>query len=121
MLPPPRPPQDIEEILGEDEPTHNRLVRWNSRFAEWTTRRVLASLWMFNIALVLPLFGIGNTTVELWLLVVSNWIQWWALPVLQRSQNKIQNMQLAMAKMEHRNVLYLMDMIEQVEREIPGS
>ncbi len=30
-------------------------------FAEWTTRRVLASLGMFNLALVLPIFGIGSS------------------------------------------------------------
>jgi len=98
---------ELKEILNPT-PSTNRWVRWNSALAEWTSRRVLASLAMFNIALVLPVFGIGNGKIELSLLVVSNWVQWWALPALQRSQNRIQDTQLGIAT-------YLMEMAERKE------
>ncbi len=65
--------------------------------------------------------AVGNERMEWWALIVSNWIQWWALPALQRSQNKIQHTQTAMAEADHRNLSYVMDELDYIERFLKGG
>ncbi len=48
----------------------------------------------------------------------GNWIQLWALPALQRSQNKIQANQSAKADVDHQNITYVVDLLERVERRL---
>ncbi len=96
-------------LLQEAKADTNRLVHWNDAFAEWVTEHVLASLVMFDIAIVIPLL-LWNApdNVKLVLAMFSgSWIQWWALPALQRSQNKIQAHQEAKAEVDHRTLVYL--------------
>lgn len=61
----------------------------SDRFIKWVTDHVLASAVMFYIALIAPLMVIPmSDQIKLVLgIIASNWIQWWALPALQRSQN----------------------------------
>ena len=51
----------------------------------------------------------------------GNWIQLWALPALQRSQNKIQANQSAKADVDHQNITYVVDLLERVERRLRAS
>jgi hypothetical protein len=57
----------------------NRVLRYNDIVLEWITNHVLASVIFFDIAF-LPLLTLG--------VISASWIQWWALPAVQRSQNK---------------------------------
>lgn len=83
-------------------PTH-WLSRLNDKIVGWLTHHVLPSMVMFDIALVVPL---ATITTPDWIkmgivLLLSNWIQWWALPALQRSSNEIQAKQDAKADADH--------------------
>lgn len=85
------------------------LYRANDIFLEWVTDHVLASVVLFDIALIVPLLAIpASNTVKITLGVISgSWIQWWALPALQRSQNKIQAQNDAKAEVDHETLTYL--------------
>lgn len=87
----------------------NRVYHYNDVFLKWVTNHVLASVALFDVALVVPLLAIpASNTVKITLGVVSgSWIQWWALPALQRSQNKIQDQNDAKAEVDHETLTYL--------------
>ena len=97
------------EIIAEAQACESWLVRVNDTAATWITDHVLASLVMFDAALIVPLVILPMPdSAKLVLAVVSsNWIQWWALPALQRSQNKIQARQDAKADVDHKTLTYL--------------
>lgn len=56
---------------------------------------------MFDLALFLPVATIGSTALAYKVLIFSNWIQWWALPALQRTGNEITARQDAQADAAH--------------------
>src|SRR5260370_23833123 len=87
----------------------NRLLYYNDIVLEWITNHVLASVIFFDIALIVPLLTLNaSDTVKITLAVISSsWIQWWALPALQRSQNKTQAQNEAKAKVDHQTLTYL--------------
>ena len=68
----------------------NALARHNDRVLDWLADHVLASMLMFDIALIVPLIAIPmSDSVKITLGVISgSWIQWWALPALQREADK---------------------------------
>jgi hypothetical protein len=69
----------------------NRFLYYNDIVLEWITNHLLAS-----------------DTVKITLGVISSsWIQWWALPALQRSQNKTQEQNEAKAEVDHQTLTYL--------------
>lgn len=81
----------------------NKFIHFNDAILTFLTDHVLASVFMFDLALVLPLIVIPmNNTAKLILALVSgSWIQWWALPALQRSANKADVKRDAKADVDH--------------------
>jgi len=97
----------IKNAKAAKNPSKAYLI--NDRVLEWVTNHVLASVLLFDVALIIPLLSIpASTTVKITLGVISgSWIQWWALPALQRSQNKIQDQNDAKAEVDHETLTYL--------------
>ena len=87
----------------------NRLLYYNDIILEWITNHVLASIILFDITLIVPLVTLNaSNTVKITLGVIcSSWIQTWALPALQRSQNKSQAQIEAKAEVDHQTLTYL--------------
>jgi hypothetical protein len=104
-----RHPNEILKQAKTAKFAGRNFYRLNDRFLGWVTNHVLASVVLFDIALVLPLLAIpASNSVKITLGVVSgSWIQWWALPALQRSQNKIQAQNDAKAEVDHETLTYL--------------
>lgn len=96
-------------LLAEARACKSGIERWNDAVLTWVTNHVLASVIMFDIALIVPLLTIpAPDTVKITLGVISgSWIQWWALPALQRSQNKIQAQNDAKAEVDHETLTHL--------------
>jgi len=101
------------EILEAHHDEHvrkaNRILYTNEVILEWVTNHVLASVILFDIALIVPLLVLpAPNQIKLVLgIISSNWIQWWALPALQRSQNKTQAQNDAKAEADHETLTYL--------------
>jgi len=87
----------------------NRFLYYNNIVLEWITNHLLASVIFFDVALIMPLLALNaSDTVKITLGVISSsWIQWWALPALQRSQNKTQAQNEAKAEVDHQTLTYL--------------
>lgn len=101
-----------KEILREARQAlkrQNVLLYANDMLLEWITDHILASVALFDLALILPLLVIpGPETLKITLGVISgSWIQLWALPALQRSQNKTQAQNDAKAEADHETLTYL--------------
>ncbi len=88
---------------------NNKLLYYNDIVLEWVTNHVLASVILFDVALIVPLLVINApSSVKITLGVISgSWIQWWALPALQRSQNRTQAQNEAKAEVDHETLTYL--------------
>ena len=73
----PQVPHPYREIRKLSDSFHDK-------FLGWITEHVLASVVMFDAALIVPLLALpASNSVKLTLGVISgNWIQWWALPAL---------------------------------------
>jgi hypothetical protein len=82
---------------------------WNARLASWVAEHVLASLAMFDCALLLPLLTLPMSTgVKVTLGVISgSWVQWWALPALQRSAIEADRKRDAKADADHAALTHL--------------
>ena len=97
FAPPPHPlvphPKDLA--------VHSRNA--NDRLLDWVTDHVLASRIMFDVALIVPLIALPlSTGVKVTLGVFSgSWIQWWALPALQRRANDADVKRDAKADADH--------------------
>ena len=78
-------------------------MRANGAVLDWLSDHVLASIVMFDLALILPLIVLPmSDSVKITLGVVSGtWIQWWALPAIQRAQNKAEAQRIAKADVDH--------------------
>lgn len=87
----------------------NKLLFYNDLVLEWVTNHVLASVILFDVALIVPLLVINApSSIKITLGVISgSWIQWWALPALQRSQNRTQAQNDAKAEVDHETLTYL--------------
>src|SRR5712691_8157932 len=92
-----RHPKEVVQEAKDRRRREDKLLYYNDLVLEWITNHVLASVILFDIALIVPLLTLNaSDTVKITLAVISSsWIQWWALPALQRSQNKAQ------AKVDH--------------------
>ena len=79
------------------------ITRTNEQLLDWLSDHVLASILMFDLALILPLIVIPmSDSIKITLGVISgSWIQWWALPALQRSQGKAEASRRAKADVDH--------------------
>ncbi|HRI45318.1 MAG TPA: hypothetical protein PLL78_11585 [Fimbriimonadaceae bacterium] len=85
------------------------FIRWNDRLLTWLADHVLASILMFDIALILPLIAIPmSNSVKITLGVLSgSWIQWWALPALQRSQVRADRTRQAKIDSDHQALTHI--------------
>lgn len=94
----------------------NVLARHNDRILDWLADHVLASMLMFDIALIVPLIAIPmSDSVKITLGVISgSWIQWWALPALQRSQVKADIKRQAKADADHEALTHIANTVDAI-------
>lgn len=98
-----------KELLKQERQQESAALRLNDSVLEWITSHVLASVIFFDLALIVPLLAIpAPQAVKITLGVISgSWIQLWALPALQRSQNKTQAQNDAKAEVDHQTLTYI--------------
>src|SRR5262249_32341377 len=117
-----RHPRELIQKARKARRERNKLRYFNDIVLEWITNHVLASVLLFDIALVVPLLTLNAPdSVKITLGVISgSWIQWWALPALQRSQNKTQAQNEAKAEVDHETLTYLARLQDQQMAELKG-
>jgi hypothetical protein len=117
-----RHPQEILKAAKEAKKQGHRVNYINDVILEWITDHVLASVILFDIALIIPLLTLqAPDSVKITLGVISgSWIQWWALPALQRSQNKTQAQNDAKAEVDHETLTYLATLQDRQMKELEG-
>lgn len=110
-----RHPREILRARKEAIKHKNKILYYNDLVLSWVTDHVLASVILFDVALIVPLLVINApSSIKITLGVVSgSWIQWWALPALQRSQNKTQAQNDAKAEVDHETLTYLATLQDQ--------
>lgn len=91
------------EFLALAKRDRHWLVAANDGVLDWLTKHVLASIAMFDVALIVPLLVIpAPDSIKITLGVISgSWIQWWALPALQRSAVQADHQRAAKADADH--------------------
>lgn len=91
---------------------------WHDRFLTWVSDHVLPSKIMFDIALIVPLFVLPMPDgVKLVMSVIaSSWIQWWALPALQRSQLKADKKRDAKADADHAALTHVAETLDEIKK-----
>jgi hypothetical protein len=104
-----RHPDEIIRAKAITKKQQHTIGYYNDLVLEWITDHVLASVILFDIALIIPLLTLqAPDSIKITLGVISgSWIQWWALPALQRSQNKTQAQNDAKAEVDHETLTYL--------------
>ena len=117
-----RHPKELIQEAKNRACRDNRLLYYNDIVLEWITNHVLASVILFDIALIVPLLTLNAPdTVKITLGVISgSWIQWWALPALQRSQNKTHAQNEAKAAVDHETLTYLAKLQDEQMTELKG-
>lgn len=123
-----RHPKDLLREKRSRKKRDNKVLYYNDVVLEWVTDHVLGSVLLFDIALVVPLVVIpAPESIKITLGVISgSWIQWWALPALQRSQNRTQAQNDAKAEVDHETLTYLattqdeqLEMIKKIVQSLP--
>jgi hypothetical protein len=99
-----------------------KALSLHDRTLSWLSAHILASRVMFDAALVLPLLVLPMSTgAKVTLGVISgSWIQWWALPALQRSQMEADQKRDAKANADHQaltHIAHIVDAIHQAVKE----
>lgn len=104
-------------LTMQNKNVQNRLLKLNDKVLGFVTDHVLASRLMFNIALILPLVILPMSAgFKLILAVISsNWIQWWALPALQRSSNISDAKRDAKTDADHQALTYLAHQVDSIK------
>ena len=117
-----RHPKEVVQEGKDRRRREHKLLYYNDLVLEWITNHVLASVILFDIALIVPLLTLNAPdTVKITLGVISgSWIQWWALPALQRSQNKTQAQNEAKAQVDHETLTYLAKLQDEQMTELKG-
>jgi len=117
-----RHPKEVVQEAKDRRRREHKLLYYNDLVLEWITNHVLASVILFDIALIVPLLTLNAPdTVKITLGVISgSWIQWWALPALQRSQNKTQGQNEAKAQVDHETLTYLAKLQDEQMTELKG-
>ena len=117
-----RHPKEVVQEAKDRRRREHKLLYYNDLVLEWITNHVLASVILFDIALIVPLLTLNAPdTVKITLGVISgSWIQWWALPALQRSQNKTQAQNEAKAQVDHETLTYLAKFQDEQMTELKG-
>src|SRR5690242_2554473 len=93
------------------------LEEKSDHFMSWIADKVLASPVMFYTALIAPLVILPMPAwAKATLMVLSgNWIQWWALPALQRRQNELDVKSTAKADADHEALTYIANKLDRIE------
>ncbi len=117
-----RHPKEVVQEAKDRRRREDKLLYYNDLVLEWITNHVLASVILFDIALIVPLLTLNAPdTVKITLGVISgSWIQWWALPALQRSQNRTQAQNEAKAQVDHETLTYLAKLQDEQMTELKG-
>ena len=117
-----RHPKEVVQEAKDRRHREHQLLYYNDLVLEWITNHVLASVILFDIALIVPLLTLNAPdSVKITLGVISgSWIQWWALPALQRSQNKTQGQNEAKAQVDHETLTYLAKLQDEQMTELKG-
>ena len=117
-----RHPKEVIKEAKDRKRREHQLLYYNDIVLEWITNHVLASVILFDIALIVPLLTLNAPdTVKITLGVISgSWIQWWALPALQRSQTKTQAQNEAKAQVDHETLTYLAKLQDEQMTELKG-
>jgi len=117
-----RHPKELLQEARDRRRRDHKLLYYNDVMLQWITNHVLASMILFDIALIVPLLTLNAPdTVKITLGVISgSWIQWWALPALQRSQNKTQAQNEAKAQVDHETLTYLAKLQDEQMTELKG-
>lgn len=115
-----RHPNEILHRAKARKKRENHLSYLNDMAVEWITNHLLASVVLFDVAFIVPLVVINAPNgVKITLGVISgSWIQWWALPALQRSQNRQQAQADAKAETDHEALTYLVNLQEKQMAEL---
>lgn len=89
----------------------------NDRLLSWLGSHILASRMMANAALILPLLVLPmSASVKITLGVISgSWIQWWALPILQRSANEADAKREAKADADHQALTSIHQAVDEIK------
>ena len=117
-----RHPKELLQEAKDRRHHEHKLLYYNDVVLQWITNHVLASVILFDIALIVPLLTLNAPdSVKITLGVISgSWIQWWALPALQRSQNKTQAQNEAKAQVDHETLTYLAKLQDEQMTELKG-
>ena len=117
-----RHPREVVQEAKDRRRREHKLLYYNDLVLEWITNHVLASVILFDIALIVPLLTLNAPdTVKITLGVISgSWIQWWALPALQRSQTKTQAQNEAKAQVDHETLTYLAKLQDEQMTQLKG-
>ena len=117
-----RHPKELLKQAKNTAKNENRVLYYNNIVLEWVTNHVLGSVILFDVALIVPLLVIpAPDAIKITLGVISgSWIQWWALPALQRSQNKTQAQNDAKAEVDHETLTYLATLQDEQMAELKG-
>ena len=117
-----RHPKELLQEARDRRRRDHKLLYYNDVMLQWITNHVLASMILFDIALIVPLLTLNAPdTVKITLGVISgSWIQWWALPALQRSQNRTQTQNEANAQVDHETLTYLAKLQDEQMTELKG-
>ena len=117
-----RHPNDILKAKRARRKKETPILYFNDLVLTWITNHVLASVILFDIALIVPLLTLqAPDSIKITLGVISgSWIQWWALPALQRSQNRTQAQADAKAEVDHETLTYLATLQDQQMSELKG-
>ena len=115
-----RHPKEILVAKQRQAEKERPLLYANNRLVIWITNHILASVILFDVAFIVPLLTIAApSSVKITLGVISgSWIQWWALPALQRSQNRTQAQQDAKAEVDHETLTYMVNLQDQQMAEL---
>ena len=117
-----RRPKELLQAARQQKRRQNLLLYYNDLVLEWITNHILASIILFDGALIVPLLALpAPSGVKITLGVISgSWIQLWALPALQRSQNKTQAQNDAKAEVDHETLSYLATLQDEQMAELRG-
>ena len=119
-----RPHRHVPHPLQQTARARHPVVAINARVLHWMSEHVLASVAMFDIALIVPLLSIPlSNNVKITLGVISgSWIQWWALPALQRSQVLSDKKHDRKADTDHRALTHIANTVDAIAEllQVPG-
>src|SRR5437588_12894709 len=98
-----RHPKELLQEAKDRRRRDHKLLYYNDVVLEWITNHVLASVILFDIALIVPLLTLNAPdSVKITLGVISgSWIQWCDLPALQCSINMNQSQNEANALVDY--------------------